>query len=181
MNKSNKQQYNETHTKIQEAYLDLTQHCKHVSITQLCNTININRSSFYYHFDDIVALHNAIKKRIFKEVHEDFLRSKKSDYFFTLTNFRIFTHHLFKYRKFYTLFLNENATSFPIEDGYITLKEQIITPYMHQKGITDERCIHLRFICFQAGLTLTLKDWFENGLMESPDCVAQILYDVLKL
>lgn len=57
----------------------------------------------------------------------------------------------------------------------------MIIPYFHDRDICDEKVISLRFICFQAGFTITLKKWVDQNCHLKIQEVAQILTECLRM
>ena len=58
---------------------------------------------------------------------------------------------------------------------------QMIVPYFHEHDIYDEEIMRLRFVCFQAGFTITLGKWVKQDCNISYMDIAKILSECITL
>ena len=72
MNTKNNQRHQDTIAAIEEAFVSLLneKELKDISVSELCERAEINRSTFYDNYTDIFALANAYAERIEKSVAE---------------------------------------------------------------------------------------------------------------
>ena len=70
MNTKNNQRFQETERKLEEAFLTLCQDQppEKISVSMLCRTVDINRSTFYDHYLDIPDLITKTGVRYMKEI-----------------------------------------------------------------------------------------------------------------
>lgn len=179
MNQKNNQHYQKTHLQVQAALLELSKSRKNITVTDLCKRCKINRSTFYLHYEDIFALLREMQDRIYAEMRESYTHEPDSAKVpFSKESYAVFARHVRENQDFYRIFFRINTT-FPIDEGFAGAWETIILPYFNQKGIYDEASILLRFICFQAGFTNTLRAWVDSSCKQSCEEIASIIYDCL--
>ena len=100
--------------------------------------------------------------------------------FMSFRSYEIFALHVKENQHFYKLYFEMNTT-FPLKDGLEEMWEAMIVPYFHDRGIYDEEVMALRFICYQAGFTITLKKWMDQNCHLKIQEVAQILTECLRM
>lgn len=180
MNTKNNQRFKETHSLIIKTFHKLIFSSSDITVAKICRTIGINRSSFYLHFESILSLYQCVQATVFEELVEQYIENE-SHFFKDYNSLLIFTSHVKKYQKFYIFFFKNNKDCFPIQYGYEKMRDIIVRPYFESKNIYDEDLIDLKLVCFQGGLTVTLKKWVENECNKSPEEIAYILKDTLVL
>lgn len=176
MNTKNNQRFQETELRIIEELLSLLEEKKATSITvsDLCKECNINRSTFYAHFQDIPELLTTIDSKLRKELSASFLTD---DYkmIYASGDFLIpFLTFIKSHRTFYQACL-ATRTSFPIAQGYDSLMELVVRPLCKEAGITSERQIYYSLTYVQAGFTMVLKNWVDGGCKDSVEEIASYL------
>lgn len=72
MNTKNNQRHKETITAIDAAFVSLLKEkeLKDISVSELCEIAEINRSTFYENYTDVFALANAYSEKIEKQVED---------------------------------------------------------------------------------------------------------------
>ncbi len=180
MNSKKNKHYQQTDQKIKKAILDIIESDKNPTVAQICRIVNINRTTFYLHYEDIVELMEDLQNEIFQSFTDSYTKEKLDLTFMSYLSYKLFAQHVKENKKFYKYYFRVN-TSFPLKDGYDYIYENIIIPYFHELHIVEEEIIKLRFVCFQAGFTITLKDWVEHDCHLSCDDVAKILCECIRL
>ena len=101
---------------IHQALLQLLQNkpLTQIKVTELCKAANINRGTFYFHYEEV----GDVFKELFEEMMLDLKESydepyKRTNHLTVETldpnTIRIF-HHIKKYEDFYTIVLSENVS-----------------------------------------------------------------------
>ena len=180
MNQKKNKQYLETDKRIQEALLMLLKEKKTPTVAQICRLCNINRTTFYLHYVDIVELMEVLKKDINKEFTQSTYDYDGEVTLMSYSSYLLFAKHVKKNIDFFRFFFKV-STSFPLKDGFEEMWEPILVPYFKEKGIDDERIMQLRFVAFQAGFTHTLGKWVENDCDLDCEDVAKILCECITL
>lgn len=130
MNTKNNLSFRNNEEKIQNALLQLLEEndIDNITVKQICAVSNINRSTFYSHYDDILSLIHAIENRIHQEIISDYQNKAEagigmldgSFYHNFLTNIK-------KYKTFYKASLKKRTT-FPLTEGYEEIMNHLVIP-----------------------------------------------------
>ncbi len=88
---------------------------------------------------------------------------------------------MFIFRRFYRLFLRENSVADTLETLYDLMRDSFVIPYLQKRGRTDLRYLEMTYTCYKAGLVAVIEKWFRDGLQDTPDEVATILFNTLRL
>lgn len=72
MNVKNNRRHRETIEKIEKAFVSLLKDndLNKISITELCDTAEVDRSTFYANYEDVSALANEVSAKIEKQLKE---------------------------------------------------------------------------------------------------------------
>ena len=180
MNKKKNKQYLETDTQIHQKLLEILNEQKIPTVAEICRRCRINRTTFYQHYTDILELLEVQQKSMNKRFYEDCSNHPKELSLMSFDFYVVFAEHIKKNKKFYRYFFQVN-TRFPLSEGYDNLWNHIIKPYFESINIVDEETMKLRFVCYQAGLTITCGKWVENDCNLSCEEVATILTECITL
>lgn len=173
MNVKNNSRYKLSSEKIETTFLSLILNHKYedITITQICETANINRSTFYSHYDDINDLTIKIEAKFAKSMASIFNYGERQTHEAMVEMFTFIKEN--KY--FYKAFLNI---------PYITLaetsiKSTILTNVKEKRAISINNDIELfyRANFFGAGIKEICRLWIERDCKESPEEMALILYN----
>lgn len=171
MNTKNNQRYKNSSEKIENAFLVLILHHNYedISISQICKQANINRSTFYAHYDDINDLIIKIESKFangmanifnygLRQTHEAFVEM------FTFVE---------KNKYFYKAYLNI---------PYITIaetnvKNKILTNIKDNANTINANDIELSYRAnfFGAGIKEMCRLWLNRDCPESPEQMAKLL------
>lgn len=180
MNHKKNKHFQETDHKIQETLLEIINENKNPTIAEICRRIHINRTTFYLHYVDIIELLDTLQNKIFESFTQSYTDKKDDLTLMSYFSYELFAEHVKENKYFYKFYFKVNTT-FPLKDGYDYMWENIIVPYFHEINIYDEKIMQLRFICFQAGFTITLKNWVDQDCHLSCQEVATILSVCIRL
>lgn len=180
MNHKKNKHFQQTDSKIEKALLEIIEEDKNPTVAEICRRVHINRTTFYLHYKDIVELMENLQNKIFQSFTNSYIDKKINLTFMSYLSYELFAEHIKENKKFYKYYFKVN-TSFPLKDGYEYIFKNIIIPYFHKQNILNEEIIKLRFICYQAGFTITLKNWVEQDCHLSCSEVATILCECIRL
>lgn len=171
MNIKNNKRYKSNSEKIETAFLSLLLHKAYgdISISDICKHAEINRSTFYAHYDDINDLIVTIETKFANSMSAIFnygLR-QSNDAFVEMFTF------VKNNKYFYKAFLNI---------PYITIaerntKDTILTTIKdnsHKSHTLDNEIVY-RASFFGAGIKEICRMWLENDCKESPEQMAALL------
>lgn len=172
MNIKNNKRYKMSSEKIETAFLTLILNHRYedISISQVCKEANINRSTFYCHYDDINDLIIKIEGKFANGMATIFNYGERQTHEAFIEMFTFVKEN--KY--FYKAFLNI---------PYITLaetntKSNVLTNIKENNSglIENELEVFYRASFFGAGIKELCRLWLERDCKESPESMAQLLY-----
>lgn len=179
MNTKNNRQFQNSAARMEQAMLELmnTTPFEKITVRLICDNAGVNRSTFYAHYADIYDMIEQMEANLQKELMEDYpvpgsVTPLSPESFIPFLNF------IYRHRDFYRIALKARS-EFPLKQGFDPLWNQIIKPLCLDAGITSENEMLLYFIGFQAGFTMILRRWLEQGCMESAEKLAQIIRNII--
>lgn len=175
MNIKNNQRFKDIEIRMQSVMLDLMKYTEFEKITvkKLCEKAEVNRSTFYAHFEDIYDMLDKMEKTLRKELLYSFQDMDEEWDIFSEQSFIPFLKHIKKHKYFYKVNL-QTRKSFPLKQGYEPLWK-IIETRCKEAGLTSEEEIMYYFINFQAGFTMTLKHWVDIDCKVDEKKIAMII------
>ncbi len=170
MNTSNNKRRRESVSKIEKAFIELlqTKNLENVSVSEICKTTGLNRSTFYSNFIDIYDLADKVCKRL-----EDEFLSLYAEEIRTNTRTNDFTR-LFRHIKDNQLFYKTYFKIADINMDIVGLDTEMAERYFGMKHID----YHIEF--FKNGLNAIIKKWLNNGCKENPEEIHEILISEYK-
>ena len=171
MNIKNNKRYKTSSEKIETTFLSLILNHKYedISISQICEAAEINRSTFYAHYDDINSL--VVK------IEQNFANSMASIFNFGLKQNNDAFLEMFKFvernKYFYKAFLNIPYTTLAEKNA----KHQIMSNIKDniQSNQTNDIELLYRATFFGAGIKEICKLWLERDCKETPEQMAALL------
>ncbi len=176
MNTKNNSRYKLSSEKIETTFLALILKHKYedITVSQICQTANINRSTFYAHYDDINDLIIKIEAKFAKSMASIFNYGERQTHEAFVEMFTFVKEN--KY--FYKAFLNI---------PYVTLaetntKSAILANVKENDSSLAKKEIELfyRATFFGAGIKEICKIWINRDCKETPKEMALILYNEYK-
>ncbi len=165
MNTVNNKRRQATKEKIEKAFMNFlqTKEISQISVSDICKTVGINRTTFYANYLDIYDLADTIKDSLENEVdklyNNDMFNNCCIDYL------KLFTH-IKDNQIFYKTYFKLGYDSKHIVDLGLLKSEHIVFP-------KDEMEYHIEF--HKAGLNAIIKKWLVDGCKESPEKMVSII------
>jgi len=179
MNTKNNRRFHETDLKIQEVMLSIMN--KHdfedITVRAICSKAEINRSTFYLHYQDIYDLMDKMEYEMSKGIqagYEGFAIDFADGDIFNPRYLRVFLEHVYSHRQFYKVCL-KNRKTFPIKRGFDSLWNLIMKPRFEKAGVHSEDEMMLYFVYTQGGMTTLLRHWLDDGCRETPETISIIM------
>ena len=173
MNVKNNSRYKKSSEKIETAFLTLIIRYKYedITISQVCKQANINRSTFYAHYDDINDLIIKIENKFAKGTANifNFGERQTNEAFVDLFNF------IKQNKYFYKAFLNIPYTTFAESNTQIEILKNIGKNTNIDKSNKIGLFYRARF--FGAGFKEMCKIWLDRDCAESPEDMAKLLIE----
>ncbi|MED4074465.1 TetR/AcrR family transcriptional regulator [Priestia endophytica] len=180
-----------TRKAILSAYLSLlqTKGVHAISVSDITEKADINRATFYAHYEDKQNLQEQIIKEILDDLEEAIEKdiSKEEQNNFTLTTlegiFIRMLENIYKHKEFYTVMLGNNGPSIFVDDlQHIICKyttKGLVTVHADKIDLIVPEAIYLSYVTSaQFGV---IKYWIKNHYSETPLFMAQQLLLLYKL
>ena len=176
MNIKNNSRYKMSSEKIETAFLSLILNHKYedINISQICEQANINRSTFYCHYDDINDLVIKIESKFAKGMATIFNYGERQTHEAFVEMFTFIKEN--KY--FYKAFLNIPYATLAETNTKIDILENIGKNGQIDKSKT--MAIYYRASFFGAGIKEMCRLWLENDCKETPEQMACLLLEEYK-
>lgn len=171
MNIKNNSRYKASSEKIETAFLNLILNHKYedITISQVCNQANINRSTFYCHYDDINDLIIKIEGKFAKGMASIFNYGERQTHDAFIEMFKFVREN--KY--FYKAFLNIPYATLAETRTKTDILKNIGNIANIDKSKTME--IYYRASFFGAGIKEMCRLWLECDCRETPEQMANML------
>ena len=170
MNTPNNKRRKESQEKIEKTFIQLlqTKEIENISVTDICERCNLNRSTFYANYIDIYDLAEKIKENMELEFAKFQLSNNaKQDSDGYLNMFRYIKENQIFFKTYFKL---EEISMNPPTQYRIELAEK----YYDNKFID----YHIEF--FRAGLNAIIKKWLNSGCKETPEEINEIIISEYK-
>lgn len=179
MNTKNNKQYQGSAARMEQAMLEAmnTMPLEKITVRWICEKAGVNRSTFYAHYADIYDMIEQMESNLQKDLINSY-PSPGNVAPLSFESFIPFLKFIHKHRDFYRIAL-KTRREFPIRQGYTPLWEQVIKPLCSRAGIDSENEMRFYFIGFQAGFTMILKYWVDQGCIEDEEKIAQIMRNII--
>ena len=176
MNIKNNSRYKMSSEKIETAFLTLILNHKYedITISQVCKEANINRSTFYCHYDDINDLIIKIENKFAKGMANIFDYGERQTHEAFVEMFTFVKEN--KY--FYKAFLNIPYATLAETNTKIDVLKHIGDNTKIDKS--NNMGIFYRASFFGAGIKEMCRLWLEFDCKESPEDMAKLLLDEYK-
>lgn len=177
MNKpNNKRSQNTDEAIVRAAFEVMVGRAKPVSkitVREICELAEINRSTFYAHYTDVYDLFDKVERQIAKMCADSVLSHVQSG------GIQAAIESTFAfaagYREFYQIYKETNRLTYLVDILTEPFKEMVgrIKAEDFGYGIRDEMVYHYDF--FTAGLCSMLSHWLDTGCRETPHELYEIL------
>ena len=176
MNIKNNSRYKMSSEKIETAFLTLILNHKYedINISQICEQANINRSTFYCHYDDINDLVIKIESKFANSMANIFNYGERQTHQAFIEMFTFIKEN--KY--FYKAFLSIPYQTLAETNTKIDILKHIGETTNIDK--TNNIGIFYRASFFGAGIKEMCRLWLERDCQESPEDMAKLLLDEYK-
>ena len=190
MNKSESKYFN-TAKKMDKALISLLEDktFEYITVSEICKKANVNRSTFYLHYentvdllnetvrfllDDFVAYFDVDTKSIvnkFRESPLEELNFISDEYMHPYLQYIKDNNHIFST-------VLSHSDSFGFNEIFKRLYENIFNPILERFNYpSDDRKYVMMF--YLNGITAIVKEWLKNGCEKSVGEVSQIIYNCI--
>ncbi|AOM84263.1 TetR/AcrR family transcriptional regulator [Salisediminibacterium beveridgei] len=167
---------------IESSFLELMQQkpLSHITVKELCQKADINRSTFYAHYEDLSALLNAIQDRIIYDAEEmlntyDYTQDTEA----LVMTTRLMTYLSDNQRNSQTLFSDHGDTVF--QRKLITMAHRhLIQSFTADPAIHEDRHVDYLSTFITQGSIAMIQHWLQKGMKETPEEIAVIITRIAK-
>ncbi|WP_314728313.1 TetR/AcrR family transcriptional regulator [Bacillus sp. Marseille-Q3570] len=149
-----------------------------ITIKEICELADINRSTFYAHFGDQYDLLHFIEEEFIEDMVATLTEYNfsKEDEAYQMTE-KLFEYIADKSEICQTL-LSENSDIHFQKKGMMITKEFIFKNLMIENQLDQETFEYIS-IYFVSGSIYVIKKWLENGMNKTPKDMAEILNNII--
>ncbi len=160
---------------LKEALIELLQekHISNISVKELCEKADINRSTFYSHYADPYDLLHQIEKEVLSNVMQyldDQIHEEQNPQFPTL-QFTTILEYAKKNAVLFDVLLGENS-NYVFQKDIMELSQLVSSQYNRPMDATVRKYLEA-FVT--TGMISVFKLWIQDGTKESPEYISNLL------
>lgn len=146
-----------------------------VTVREICEKAEINRSTFYAHYQDVYDLLEQVEKAMAKSLTQAFLDELAAGRDIADCFHRLFAF-IGEHREFYAIYLNETNKSGVIGLTRELYADRVPSDFWKEMGCSspDELPYHEEYAL--AGLTAIVRRWLNTGCKETPEELCDIFF-----
>lgn len=154
-------------------------HISKISVKKICEIADVNRSTFYAHYDSQYDLLSHIERETIEDIHKVISREKSRQVTFR-TKLCLILEYAAQNTELFRILLNERSDSSFRKEIIKLVKELALieTQIGHKSNVHIIEYIQLFSI---TGSLSILDKWLEDGMVESIDELADFLLTLLNL
>ncbi len=160
---------------LKEALIELMHEkpADQISITELCNKADINRNTFYSHFntvhDVLIMMENDLEEELLNGMNLQ-LHSKE-------VICELF-ENINKYGSTYRLLLSANGDFGFMENLFNKIEKIVISEFIKDHIILDDEKMEMLFGFLFFGSMSIVKKWIDTGSVQSPKTMADFVFEI---
>lgn len=166
MNTANNKRRRDSCQRIEKVFMELiqTKELSKVSVSEICKTTGLNRTTFYSNYVDIYDLADQVIKKLENEV--DNLYHEEMTIGFNSNDYLRLFQHIYDNQIFYKTYFKLSYT-----------KEVEILQYDTKQAQEHFGNRFIEYHCefFRAGITKIIEMWLNGGCKESPEEMDEII------
>lgn len=181
MNTKNNQHYRSTHMVIQNTFLTLLQSktLQQISVREICNLAQINRSTFYTHYSSIYDLMEELDSILRVQTMEHFQNADiPLPGFFSADGIQVILEYMYAHQDFYQVYLGHIGAASYIKGVF----EELWTGneiHSFWPGAKSREQTYHAFQFFMSGTIGLIQLWLENGCSPSPADIAKRIFSFI--
>ncbi|MDE5770351.1 MAG: TetR/AcrR family transcriptional regulator [Ruminococcus sp.] len=182
MNKSESKYFN-TARRMDEALLSLLyeKDFEYVTIKEICSRANVNRSTFYLHYENIGDLLFETIQLVNEKFSSSYfvkdfsIKGKDCDELYFMTDEWIIPYLNFvrKNKHIYKA-IHENSTAFGVEKAFGNFFQKVFSPILSMYGVPKEKHEYVMTF-YRHGLVSIIMKWVDNDCIECPEFIMDII------
>ncbi len=156
---------------IQETLVELLKdrHLSDITVKEICEQADINRSTFYRNYLDIYDLFEKVEQELSEQAfhNEDLFKSRNR-----------LLEVIYDHQDFYSEFFHVGLESHQLKQMMKELKSQTAS-ILKKQGTYREETFETEYQYNYYGVLGVVKKWVENGCQKSPQELGKILYGIV--
>ena len=178
MNTKNNQRSRETDERIIRVVFQSMEQDKKplnkITVRQVCERANINRSTFYAHYQDVYDVVEKAEKEVAEELTLSFLTKLEAGASADACFESLFAF-IYAHQDFYRLYLNEMHQVGGIGVAWDLMQDRLsaLSPQAAGARSTEELAYHGDFYLY--GMTAMIRRWINRGCPETPRQMVGVL------
>lgn len=179
MKTKNNEQYKKTDLKLKEALMSfINKNSKSpVTVKDICQKCDINRSTFYAHFEDINALMDSLMTDIMSECicfQNHPLEQISPEAIFSPDNIEMILEEIINHKNFYLYYIEQN--SYHKTHKYVEqLLNDIVVSKIKSNNSSSEKHLHYYYAYVISGIIAIINEWLLRENEETAREIAEII------
>lgn len=182
MNKSESKYFN-TARRMDEALLSLLyeKNFEYVTIKEICSRANVNRSTFYLHYENIGDLLLETIQLINEKFSSSYsvkdfsINDKSPDELYFMTDKWIIPYLEFiRENKYIYKAIYSNSTAFGVEKAFGDFFVKVFSPILSMYGVPKEKHEYIMTF-YRYGLASVIMKWVDNDCAESSEFIMDVI------
>ena len=154
-------------------------HISKISVKKICEIADVNRSTFYAHYDNQYDLLNQIERETIEDIHK-FIAKEKSQQVTLRTMLCLILEYAAQNTELFRILLSERSdSSFRKEITKLVKELALVETQIGRES--DAHIIEYIQLFSIAGSLSILDKWLEDGMVETIDELADLLLTLLHL
>lgn len=146
-----------------------------ITITELCTEADINRNTFYYHYNNIIEFLDEHKQIVLDELNDitDVSTTHSKENLIEIINVLKYHPH------FLNILISPNCDLDLFNDIFaIASKKASFSLSKHEDDFTNKELLLCTYC--NAGCNAVIRSWILNGMRETPEEIADIIWESSK-
>ena len=148
---------------------------KEISITEITKKAGVSRMAFYRNYDSVEGIITNYLDELFEDYSSQILKHQKH---YDYESVRLLFSYFRKHEKLITNLANSNLTGLILDSAVVFLHSFSKNIVCEKNFSPEKERYNIEFIA--GGSYKVLMEWAKNGLRESDEEMAEILYDLIK-
>jgi AcrR family transcriptional regulator len=154
-------------------------HISKVSVKKICEIADVNRSTFYAHYDNQYDLLNQIERETIEDIHK-FIAKEKSRQVTLRTMLCLALEYAAQNTALFRILLSERSDSSFREEIIKLVEELALVETQIGRELNAHIIEYIQLFSITGSLSV-LDKWLEDGMVESIDELADLLLTLLDL
>lgn len=154
-----------------------------ITVKKLCETADINRSTFYAHYSDAYDLLQQLEREVLQELMEHISKhtfTEKTEEIVQVLN--VMLEYIGENSDLFKVLLSENGNSSFQKDIMQITQQKSITDLYNSKNIDARTSEYIQSFLLSGSISV-IKEWLQAGMVETPQelskLIAKLLYEGL--